>query len=121
MTSVKLPPSITSIHDGAFINCKALKSITIPGNVKTIEPSMFKGCESLDNVVIPAVTWCIEDRAFQDCTGMKTITIQTKELEEIGEDVWKGCDEQNIEVIVDGGTKKLTDWYKEAREKAGQS
>ena len=121
LTSVDMTGGMRYIGKNAFDGCKKLYELIIPDDMMCIAEEAFKGCESLDNVVIPAVTWCIEDRAFQDCTGMKTITIQTKELEEIGEDVWKGCDEQNIEVIVDGGTKKLTDWYKEAREKAGQS
>ena len=70
--------------------------------------------------MIPETTWGIEDRAFEGCTGIKTITVQTKELE-IGEDVWKGCDGKNINVMVDDETKSLADWYKEAREKTEET
>ena len=121
LETVSMPEGQRYIGKNAFEGCLSLDTIDLTDQMMFIDDEAFKGCEILDNLVIPASTWGIGNRTFQDCTGMKTITIQTKELEEIGEDVWKGCDEQNIEVIVDGETKNLTDWYKEAREKAGQS
>ena len=120
LISVSMDEGMRYIGKNAFDGCRNLETIDLTDQMMCIAEEAFRGCESLDNLVIPAATWSIEDRAFQDCAGMKTITIQTKELEEIGEDVWKGCDEQNIKVIVDGGTKNLADWYQEAREKAGQ-
>ena len=121
LETVSMPEGQRYIGKNAFEGCLSLDTIDLTDQMMFIDDEAFKGCEILDNLVIPASTWGIGERAFQDCSGIKTITIQTKELEEIGEDVWKGCDEQNIEVIVDGETKNLTDWYKEAREKAGQS
>ena len=120
LETVSMPEGQRYIGKNAFEGCLSLNTIDLTDQMMVIDDEAFKGCESLDNLVIPASTWGICDRAFQECAGMKTITVQTKKLEEIGEDVWKGCDEQKISVILDGETKPLADWYEEVRKNTEQ-
>lgn len=65
---------VTSIEEGAFRDCKNLKSIKIPGNVKIIGPSVFSGCEQLSNVEIEEGVENIGRYCFANCQ-LQNITI----------------------------------------------
>ena len=67
--------SVTSIGDGAFISCEALKSITIPNSVTSIEGNAFNGCTGLTSITIPNSVTSIGGGAFMRCTGLTSITI----------------------------------------------
>ena len=50
ITEIILPPTVTSIPEGAFSDCKSLRNIMIPKAVKIIREGTFVNCESLENV-----------------------------------------------------------------------
>ena len=50
ITDIILPPTVTSILEGAFSDCKSLRNIMIPKAVKIIREGTFTNCESLENV-----------------------------------------------------------------------
>ena len=50
ITSVNIGEGVTSIGQGAFINCTSLTSVTIPSSVTSIGQGAFNFCESLTSV-----------------------------------------------------------------------
>ena len=44
--------AVTTIGDGAFMNCTALKTITLPEKVSTIGLDAFRGCSAMNKIVI---------------------------------------------------------------------
>lgn len=66
---------VTSIGEGAFRNCRLLKSVTIPSSVTTIGLSAFADCYSLTSVSIPSSVTTIGDGAFWGCFAMERIDV----------------------------------------------
>jgi hypothetical protein len=50
--SIKIPSTVTSIANNAFLNGATLTSVTIPSSVTSIEESAFQGCTALTTVTI---------------------------------------------------------------------
>lgn len=69
-----LPPSLTSIGESAFGNCKRLENIAIPDKVATIEKEAFGGCFSLKEITLPASLKNIGENAFRDCSELTRVT-----------------------------------------------
>jgi len=70
-----IPNSVTTIGDGAFIDCTSLTSVTIPNSIKEIGLYAFYGCSGLTRVDIPNSVTLIDDQAFGHCTGVINLTI----------------------------------------------
>ena len=75
LTTVKLPPSLLSIGEGAFYNCPKLSQIVIPEKVMTIGNTAFLKCESISSLIIPNSVNEIGDGAFSMCRGLKTLML----------------------------------------------
>jgi len=75
LTSIIIPPSVTSIVDGAFTNCIGLTSISIPSSVTSIKSSAFDGCSGLTSIVIPSSVTSIDGNAFKNCIGLTSISL----------------------------------------------
>jgi hypothetical protein len=100
LTSVTIPPGVTTIENGAFngcgnltkitfapesqlkriqsfafLRCSSLKSIDIPPDVEEIAFSSFLGCSSLTSITIPSSVTEIGSNAFAECTELKRISI----------------------------------------------
>ena len=73
--TTKIPESVTSIGDNAFLNLKNLSSVTIPNSVTSIGQSAFSGCSGLTSVTIPNSVTSIGEYAFSSCKGLTSITI----------------------------------------------
>ena len=92
-----IPNGITTLGEGAFSECKKLKTLTIPGTVQSmlwgvfaynplletvtieegvssIDAEAFRDCVKLNNVVLPSTITQIRDRAFQGCAGFTSLT-----------------------------------------------
>lgn len=50
-----IPYGITSIEDGAFIDCTTLENISLPDSIINVDELAFKGCTGLMNIYIPAL------------------------------------------------------------------
>lgn len=70
-----LDTGITSIQDGAFAGCTALRSVTLSKNLRYIGDRAFEGCTALCWVTIPAGVIGIGERAFAGCTKLTSIEI----------------------------------------------
>ena len=75
LTSVTIPNSVTSIGAGAFAACSGLTSVTIPNSVTSIGSYAFEVCRSLTSVTIPNSVTSIGYGAFAACSGLTSVTI----------------------------------------------
>ena len=80
----------SNVAEGAFGNCKKLKTINIPTSWEWIPDQLFFGCESLTSLVLPDNITAIGPEAFAECTGLTSITLP-KKLETIDESAFLGC------------------------------
>jgi hypothetical protein len=75
LTSVSIPSSVSSIGYGTFALCASLTSVTIPNSVTNIGIYSFSSCASLTNVTIGSSVTSIGDGAFAACTSLSAITV----------------------------------------------
>ena len=64
LTSVKLPKSITSIGNSAFLYCNYLNDVVFQTGLKSIGHGAFQGCGNLKNVVLSNGLETIGSQAF---------------------------------------------------------
>jgi len=75
LISIKLTSSITTIGGAAFANCSSLTSIKLPPSISNIEKEAFSGCTSLISIEIPPTVSIIQKMTFMECTSLKTVLI----------------------------------------------
>ena len=76
LTSVILPPTVTTIEYEAFMNCGLTGTLTLPETVTTVEQDAFRECRGLTGLVIGSGVTSIGSLAFYNCTGLESITIE---------------------------------------------
>ena len=97
-TNYIIPDSVIRILDGAFSECRSIKSITIPYSVKNIGDYTFMHCWSLENINIPDRVTSIGKHAFYGCYSLKKIHIPNSATS-IGESAFWGCSALNGIII----------------------
>lgn len=90
ITAPKIPDSVTSIGDFAFIGCKYFTSVTIPNTVTSIGQYAFDHCSGLTSVSIPGSVTTIGNYAFNECTGLTSLTISNG-VQTIGKYAFGSC------------------------------
>ena len=75
LSTVKLPPTVTTIGSYCFHLCKNLREINIPSSVTFIGEGCFSGCSSLLEITIPPNLKTIEKWTFYMCTSLRKIRI----------------------------------------------
>lgn len=90
MTSVTLSGNLTNIGDGAFTDCKQLKTATISKGITSISNSLFSGCNMLENVNIADSVTSIGTSAFRNCSSLTSITIPNS-VTNISENAFFNC------------------------------
>lgn len=119
LSSVKIPYSVKlvggsdeDINEGAFANCKKLKSVRgcknvsvygkaafynctrlqkiSLGKIKVVPPYIFKNCVRLKNVTLPGTVRLIKEEAFRNCRSLKKMKL-TKKIMEIQPKAFWGC------------------------------
>ena len=102
--NVTIPSTVSVIEEGAFRNCRSLKSINIPKSVSFIGESAFASCINLESVElnyndsmvttqdngIQLFSLKISDSAFAGCTKLKDINL-TENITSIGSYAFSGC------------------------------
>jgi hypothetical protein len=68
---VKIPSSIKSIGENAFVDCTSLTSLQLPSSVKSIGIMAFYGCKNLDLVIDNSEDNVeVAVQAFQNCKSV---------------------------------------------------
>ncbi len=80
LTSITLPSGLTSIGEGAFMDCSSLTSISIPETVSQIDRAAFAGCTSLTSITLPASVSTVLEEAFTGCVSLTTLTVANADL-----------------------------------------
>lgn len=97
LTSIKLPTSITSIGESAFIGCSGLTNITIPNSVTKIGNEAFRYCSGLlGSLIIPNSVTSIGSSSFSSCIGITGLTLGSS-VNTISFNPFSGC--TNIKVV----------------------
>ena len=65
---------MTSIGYNAFYDCENLTSVNIPPSVTTIGDMVFASCINLNHIILPDSVTSIGDRVFEYCTNLTNIT-----------------------------------------------
>lgn len=75
LSSVVLPPTITSIEEYAFYECSLLEIILISNGVTKIGTCAFSACKKLSSITIPQSVTEMKMNAFNDCEALKEINV----------------------------------------------
>lgn len=67
LVSIQLPPTVTSIEEGAFNNCLSLQPIQLPDAITEIGNSAFALCTNLTAIQYPSSLITIGSSAFEYC------------------------------------------------------
>lgn len=73
--TLKLPNSVKSIRNSAFIRCRELKTIVLPNSLDSIADKAFRFCEALTTIDIPASVTYLAENAFDYCSNLKSINV----------------------------------------------
>lgn len=117
LTSLSIPESVTTIGNGAFMNCTSLETINLNAiecirmgntsypalegcialttvnfgdNVKMIPGNAFRDCDGITSIVLPESLNEIKAYAFTDCDGLLYVNIPDKVLR-IGDQAFMDC------------------------------
>ncbi len=124
LSSVKLNNGLETLGNGAFAECRNLKSCDIASNanIQAIGKDAFYNCRSLTSFTVPVGLDAIGDCCFENCVNLQTITFGTGgevSLRRLGEHLFRGCEsltglelpanyaENNLEIDMFEGCKSL--------------
>lgn len=94
---------VTEIGNGAFSECKSMKTLVIGNCVTAIGANAFSECTLLTDVVLPDSVTDVGDYAFAYCTNLVSVTIG-RQVAHIGYYAFSEC-EKLVEVINNSALK----------------
>ena len=122
LSSIVLPPSITTIGNSSFYGCGLACEIDLPnlqsigyfafkstkitkvkslGSITSLPDgtaswSVFNGCTSLTEVTLPSTLTNIGDKSFRGCSALKTVTCNATNPPTLGTDAFDGVTLEHI-------------------------
>ena len=78
ITSVTVPPSVTTIEGTSFNGCGSLISVTLSEGLSVIGSDAFFGCGALETVNIPSSVTSIGDNVFERCHHLYNVTLSKR-------------------------------------------
>jgi len=110
LSEIVLPERLSSVGEGAFMECKQLTKIVLPERIKTINSNTFVRCSKLESVMLPQSLTRIESTAFMGCSALKEINLMGN-IEYIANTAFALC--PNVVATVEEGSYAET-WCKNA-------
>ncbi len=98
--SVYIPASVTTIGEGAFLECEMLTTVTFApvSNLESIETGVFAYCRRLKDISLPDSVAVIGEGAFRYCENLRNIDIPDS-VAVIGEGAFYNCENlKNIDI-----------------------
>lgn len=93
--------SATEIPDFAFSKSNVTDSTgLIPENVKYIGRYAMSGMTGITGIVLPTTLEKLDDHAMENMTGLKAMIAMIDNIPELGEDVWAGVPQGDVELMV---------------------
>ena len=81
---------ITTIGEGAFLECETLERLVLPNTVTKIDNQAFAGCTALKELTLSENITRIGDESFAQCTALETFPLP-RALEFLGNRALMGC------------------------------
>lgn len=75
LTSIEIPNSVTSIGNFAFAACWGITAFELPESLVEVGRGAFTLCEGITSIVIPNSVKSIQSGAFSACQNLATVTI----------------------------------------------
>ena len=91
LEDINMPNSIKKIDDFAFNGCGVV-NLQLPSNLEYIGYGAFARCMNLSKITLPATIKNIEGEAFNGCKRLTTIDFEDGFSCDIGQDMFKNCD-----------------------------
>ncbi|MBD5509350.1 MAG: leucine-rich repeat protein [Lachnospiraceae bacterium] len=110
ITYVMLPKTVTSMADGAFQGCVALKGISIPSRLTAVGNSVFSGCIALTQIALPNSVTEIGANAFKGDSKLfmvNMVSANYAKLTTIDSSAFEGC--SKLEFFCSDEAYKLPD------------
>ena len=90
ITSVTIPPCVTTIEGTSFNGCSSLRSVMLSEGLSAIGAYAFFGCDALESVTIPASLTSIGQNVFERCHHLSSVTLSDG-LTVIGSEMFYYC------------------------------
>jgi hypothetical protein len=100
-TNFYVPDTVSTIADGAFLDCEELEVLFLPTSVTKIGQEAFYYCISLRSIKFSEGLLEIDTSAFAQCTSLTSLSLPTT-LRTIGEGAFYGASSLEKVVISDG-------------------
>jgi len=129
VTTAKMPTSLTSLGDGAFLYANQLGEITLGGQLGELNDYLLAGTalnnaidltgitsvgdyalynvSQLSVVELPETTTWLGTRAMAGMTGLQALTCLATEVPALGDNVWDGLKQSTIPLTVPTGSIDL--------------
>ena len=75
LRNIKLPSTVETINDSAFLNCPGLLTVQLSEGTKSINSNAFQSCTVLKTINLPQSLTDIGVYAFSECESLENITI----------------------------------------------
>lgn len=88
----------------------------LPASVEHIGRYALSGTTGISQLTLPESLESIDDHAMENMTGLKSVTVSGGIVPELGDEVWKGVSQINVDLIVPDGMEndfKSADQWKE--------
>ena len=105
---IKIPNSVTSLGQSAFVSCSSLKEAIISNGVTVIPTACFHDCIKLETVQIGENCTEIGLQAFKNCWKLKTINLPNT-LTTIGKGAFQNCDENLTSITIPENVTSIGD------------
>lgn len=89
VTDLIFPPTIDTLLDSAFRNCRSLKSVTIPASVTTVKDDVFCDCVNLESVNVYTVG-AHSAYLFKGCKNLTSVTL-CEGIKILGANMFQNC------------------------------